>query len=102
MSGRPDYDVGDLVVCVDDRLIMTGGRCGPLPRSGSVYRAVDIIRPGEVGRFGARATGWGVCVEGCLNLPCGYFAARFRKLDPKPPEFWTREVEAEQRDEVPA
>lgn len=89
--GRPDYDAGDLVVCVDDT---------PNPkfgvsklRRGAVYVVEKVEPPNRVDPR------WGCRIAGVASLSREGFAAdRFRKIDPKPPEFWTGEVEVENRE----
>jgi hypothetical protein len=91
MSGRPDYDAGDLVVCVkvDDRkppATLTLGR---------VYTVADVSPFGD--RCIVRL------VERAAPKPyTGYSAHLFRKLDPKPPEFWTQDIEADTQQKVTA
>jgi hypothetical protein len=92
MSGRPDYDVGDLVVCVeaDTRMHWIG----------RVFVVEQILPPGRYG--GSLYKGWGCHLVACERHVAGWCVSCFRKIDPKPPEFWTGEVEANQRDKVPA
>ena len=106
MTGRPDYDVGDLVVCVDDgpsRALPAMGEPSGL-HLGRVYRVLEALPPDSVSRCGRyRFLNWAVYVSGAkppLNIP--YHAPRFRKLNPKPPEFFTGTIEANQREGVPA
>lgn len=91
MSGRPDYDVGDLVVCVTSNS----------PFLGRAYQVEAIFPPGT--RCGLAVTrNWGVVTVGFYapNDLRAWAATAFRKLDPKPPEFFTGNVEADQRDRV--
>jgi hypothetical protein len=90
MTGRPDYDVGDLVVCVRAQT----------PNSlnlGKVWRVVGFVPPDCAGNLG-------VLLEGRRSShPTGAFqASGYRKIDPKPPEFWTGEIEVETREGVDA
>lgn len=91
MSGRPDYDAGDLVVMVTESVTGRG-------RKGSVYTAVALCPPQFPGDI------WGVRLKEHppLGPNCWWDAGQFCRIDPKPPEFWTGEVEANQRDKVPA
>jgi len=80
MSGRPDYDVGDVVVCVrmDSNPIMIG----------KVYRAKEFLPPDSDGDIGVRLFGVRP------NTWRGAFAAnRFRKIDAAD-EAFTRQMRA--------
>lgn len=94
MSGRPDFDVGDLVVCVDDSPASMGLFHY---RRGMVLRVARMWPPETTKR-----NRWVFDEVGRHPTERGHFASRFRKLDLKPPEFWTGEIEANQRDKVPA
>lgn len=93
VSGRPDYDAGDLVVCVDIGVIRCNG--------GQEHRAFarNIVRKGRVYRVEAITPDVNGVVPpcGCLNvkLEGGLIGhpARFRKIDPKPPEFFAGKIE---------
>jgi hypothetical protein len=99
MSGRPDYDVGDLVVCVDDG--QRGDFQPPVAR-GRVYMVANLAAPGTVSSCGRMtAHKWGVFLLG-VPLRDAISADRFRKIDPKPPEFWTGTVDADAPEHVPA
>ena len=89
MSGRPDYDAGDLVA--------HGGEPHPeWPAVGSVWLVEKICGPNEKGDFGAHLAG--------LPIPnaFGWQAEEFRRIDPKPPEFWTGTVSADAGERVTA
>ena len=84
MTNRPDYDVGDLVVCVR---VKNGPR-----KTGFVVGAVYIVTGLKLG--GHAITGertWGASFKG---LDGWWTASAFRRIDPKPPEFWTGYIEA--------
>jgi len=89
MSGRPDYDAGDLVVHVGDP--------DPIfPPVGSVWRVESVHGP-------ERGGGWGVRLVGFAHQKeWGFDACEFRKIDPRPPEFWTGQIEADQPAKVDA
>ena len=93
MTGRPDYDAGDLVVCVSK------DSKHPVVQYGKVFRVLSI----GLGRLKGLLV-WGCVLEGAE--PRGgktYFHAdRFRRIDPKPPEFWTGTVDADAGERVPA
>jgi hypothetical protein len=83
---RPDYDVGDLIVAIRD------GRQSPI-RRGQVFRCLRLDRAEHV-RTGEGT--WGVAIDGPMpNTANLWNAACFRRIDPKPPAFWTGEIEAE-------
>jgi hypothetical protein len=77
MSGRPDFDAGDLVVCVDD---------GPLVWKGSVFKS-GVVR-GRVYRVDrvicdSVTREWGVLLTGIRSIGTtgAFYASRFRKID---------------------
>lgn len=81
-EGRPDYDVGDLVVCVDDQ---PNGRGDPNPlRFGTCY-IVTAMWPPEQNWPAV----WGVSVSNATMPPGlkGFIAAFFRKIDGAPEIF---------------
>lgn len=93
-NGRPDYDAGDLVVCVDDSPCKLG--TGPMNvTKGSIYKAVEV----HPCIFDDDTEGWAVWLK---EEPHGCNANRFRRIDPKPPEFWTGTVDADAGEQVPA
>lgn len=96
---RPDFDAGDLVVCVDD---------APNPRRPAV--PVDkLIRRGRTYRVEAvflskTKTRWGITLIG-VQLPpptVGFNAARFRKIDKADEGFtaWVRALNQKERTNV--
>lgn len=91
--GRPDYDTGDLVVCVQKFK-----NCPDIaPVVGSVWEVERINPPilsnGE----------WGVTLVGKSAAPYrGFLASHFRRIDPKPPEFWTGDVDVDAGEGVTA
>lgn len=89
-----DYDVGDLVVCVDER------QTNRL-KSGCVYTVAGFIAIGKNVIDGT--VGTGVCLtEVAPNAPrAGFDARRFRKLPKKSQEFFAGETQTV-RDLVPA
>jgi len=93
MTGRPDYDAGDLIVCTH---LKPSSVRGPVPIVvGKVYQAQEVLRA---------VSGWGVRLRG-YDYPAGirgHYAECFRKIDPKPPEFWTGGIEVETREGVDA
>lgn len=96
MSNRPDYDVGDLVVCVDDR------RAPQLTRT-CVYTVLGFNDDKGYSWLDNQVCIGVFLVEANPNPgDVGFDSRRFRRIDPKPPEFWTGEVEADQRDKAPA
>lgn len=93
---RPDYDAGDLVVCVQaarsQRSALIVGR---------VYLVVAIFPKGSISPTSGRTLpGTATVVAEAANTPgfCGWRHEYFRKLDPKPPEFWTGEIEVTQKE----
>ncbi len=84
MTGRPDYDAGDLVACVDGKTMR-----------GKVYRALKLLPP-------SASDGWSVVLEGHPTEPeyRGWVALCFRRIDPKPPEFFTGTVSADAGERV--
>lgn len=98
MSGRPDYDAGDLVVCVDttseSRLIAAT----EMLSMGQIYRVAGIAWSPMTMTWDAILDG--VCPE--RSDTGGFLASRFRRIDPKPPEFWTGTVSADANEQVPA
>lgn len=102
MTGRPDYDAGDLVVCVETSAPENYGR--GLGRGGRhlqrdrVYRVIKIL-PHSRAMYGFVA-----CLEGVRSgdETGGFDASRFRRIDPKPPEFWTGTIDADTPEQVPA
>lgn len=98
MSERPDFDVGDLVVCVDDRPCGVHHVRSPARVLRRVY-TVAAIKHGTDKHTGY--TAWGCKVQ---EVPTTTWenCICYRKIEPKPPEFWTGEVEVDQRDKVPA
>ena len=83
MMGHPDYDAGDLVVCVDD-----------VPRVGChPFNVIDLAQLNvgkvyRVSRLGILRDGDVFCtlveVQNVHPLLFGFFASRFRKVDPLP------------------
>jgi hypothetical protein len=79
MTGRPDYDVGDLVVCV---------YVGPSPKSetpkelrqGAIYRVERLIYEPVQNLL---VEDWTVLLIGAHNPHSryGYYCSRFRKID---------------------
>ncbi len=98
MTGRPDFDVGDLVVCVDDSPCGVFHTTSPARVKGRVYTVANL-RHDTDRRTGF--TGWGIKVRE-VATPDWQNCIAYRRIDPKPPAFWTGEVEAEQREGVPA
>ena len=94
MTGRPDYDAGDLVVCV-----MAKYRKHWL---GRVFLVKRVFPPGAHG--GVNWRDWGVGLLDADSPPSspGWNAEAFRRIDPKPPEFWTGTVDADAGERVPA
>jgi hypothetical protein len=88
--GRPDYDAGDLVVCVrtrnpDSKLL------------GQFFVVREVC-------FHADSETWAAVIHG-LPSPCwnGAWDARaFKRFNPKPVEFFAGRVEEPQREQVPA
>jgi hypothetical protein len=93
---RPDYDVGDLVVCVQAALSQRSALI-----VGRVYSVIAIFPKGSISPItGKTLPSTATAVAEAANSP-GYTGWRheyFRKLDPKPPEFWTGEIEAKQKE----
>ena len=83
MTGCPDYDAGDLVVCVD-----------VVPRVGChAFNVIDLARLNvgkvyRVSRLGISSYGDVFCtlveVQNVHPLLVGFMACRFRKVDPLP------------------
>lgn len=74
MSNRPDYDAGDLVVCVDAS-----------PRSwsrGNLLKRCGIYRIRSI--YFWKDNEWAAVLEERLDAPEGFLAVRFRKVDPLP------------------
>ena len=93
MSGRPDYDVGDLVVATRDGIKSR-------IRQGQVFLCLCLER-GYDAQSGN--IGWGVAIDGPMPpWPEFWDADDFRRIDPKPQEFFTGTIEANQREGVPA
>ena len=86
--GRPDYDVGDLVVCV--KTVNPDS-----PNLGRVFTVVALWPP-VPGQYKE----WDADVKELPPKPGyrGWLARCFHKIDPKPPEFWTGDVEVENRE----
>lgn len=83
MTGRPDYDVGNLVVCL---------KSGESVRKGQVFLALELYPP-----FSTKGK-WPYWLVRLSDVPyppgaTGHQASYYRKLDPKPPEFWTGTVD---------
>lgn len=75
MFQRPDYDAGDLVLCVWSSRPNS-------PNVGKVFRVARLIP--------VRANVWGVEIEGLpASGSAGWAPVCFRKIDPKPPTFFT-------------
>jgi hypothetical protein len=90
MTGRPDYDAGDLVVCWRTRPAPSGKK-----RKGVVFRCVGLVFVGGK---------WGALIEGdpSPHRSRAWLADAYRKIDPKPPEFWTGTIDADAPEQVPA
>ena len=86
MTGRPDYDAGDLVVCVEVKNPHYGFQVGRAYRATYVGNARGI---------------WFVVIEG-KQAPSGigWIAHAFRRIDPKPPEFFAGKIETVREDEL--
>jgi hypothetical protein len=93
MTGRPDYDAGDLVVCVNDEQCRTTGRKLPFSRL-SVFIVAAVWFERAEGPFPAY---WCVRLSGHRKYTA---ADRFRRIDPKPPEFFAGKIETVQEDEL--
>ena len=95
MSGRPDYDAGDLVVCVLTRPGNPRVSYAPLV-VGKVYRAAQINFEADFG--------WTVRLQGhpYASDTGRHYADLFRRIDPKPPSFWTGTVSADAGERVTA
>lgn len=79
MSGRPDYDVGDLVVCAP-----VGDNIDGMPPIGSVWRVTRLAPPESKADIAVDM--WAVTIDGYAP-PAGYTAfdaGDFRKADPLP------------------
>lgn len=87
MTGRPDYDAGDLVVCVEAKI--------------RVHLIGKVFRVLEIAYFPDKYRKWGVRIEG-LPEPCGRWwgVEFFRRIDPKPPEFFAGKIETVREDEL--
>lgn len=88
MSGRPDYDAGDLVVCTNDDPCPEYGPSGPERIKGRVY-TVAAIKYGVDPETGFGAWGCKVCEVQAVWQNC----ICYRKLDSMPPEFFTGTVD---------
>lgn len=90
MTGRPDYDAGDLVVCVDatPHPIFGAGRCK--------LHQVHIVRALCSPESTVQGI-WGFFAD-CDGL--GRPAYRYRKLDRLPPEFWAGAIDADTPEQV--
>lgn len=107
MSGRPDYDVGDLVVCVDaSRMECTGGlvgrtiHTGELVTRGRVYRVYGMAS--GVLQFGPDAGRCCGCLVARLDSGAQGHVARFRKVDPLPDALTSLLATEPVREGVPA
>ncbi len=91
MIGRPDYDAGDLVVCVENAPFVSG-KFAP----GVVY-VVKEVRPSRT-----RPGFYSALIVGIPPNPgaYGWKAEHFRRLDPKPPENFAGEIETVREDEL--
>lgn len=79
-----DYDVGDLVVCVDDRrCAITSAPC--LVKRGTVYTVVQFLGDDAAGRLCVQLAE--IAAPGTL----GFVAGRFRKLPKKSQAFFAGE-----------
>ena len=92
MSGRPDYDAGDLVVCLCD---------GDRVKKGVVYRVDRLYPPYSTPD---QFYGWLARLSGVFYPQghSGHPAVFYRRIDPKPPEFWTGTVSADAGERVTA
>lgn len=83
MTGRPDYDAGDLVVCLED---------GQGVRKGDIYRAAEVFP-----FLWWSELLWVVRLEGMEYAAgkVGHPAKFYRKVPPKLPEFWTKDIPAD-------
>lgn len=79
MSGKPDYDVGDLVECI----YAPNGHLSV----GSVWRALELFPPQRM--YGG--VSWGVTINGPMPADGVWFAHAFRKIRPASDEF-TRQM----------
>lgn len=76
MTGRPDYDVGDLVCCVDASQNRGNGIVPSSLRVGGVYRVASFCLAS-----GTASDGWCVRLEGMTaSTRWGFMAWRFRKV----------------------
>lgn len=97
-EGRPDFDVGDLVVALGD---------GRSVRKGSVYLVAGLFFLPEATNEAGRDVGslWVVQLSGQHYLPGHGHPARFyRRIEPRPPEFFSgvTDVQARAPEQVPA
>ena len=88
MQGRPDYGVGDLVVCVDDRPCGVTGDMLPVKR-GQVLQVDDLFEDLDPASFEEM---WFARFRASR---ADITAARFRRLDPHPPEFFAGHMDAD-------
>ncbi len=95
MTDRPDFDVGDLVVCVDDGPSRSPSFPGPVNiTKGAVYRVCEVLPPGVFNRAGYPTSGWGAMLVGVVEESgVGFCCTRFRKID-KASDDWAAEWEA--------
>jgi hypothetical protein len=86
MTGRPDYDAGDLIALVK---LHPGDESFGLS-IGQVFVCLGLIEPGDY-------PGWSVILKGKPAPGPGWQwnAACFRKVPPKPADFWTRDIPAD-------
>jgi hypothetical protein len=93
---RPEFGPGDLVVCVDASPLFT--HRPPLVQ-GAVYIVEALVSPAARSAVGYAAA-WGAHLQDVPRLgAAGYFAGRFRKLEPRPLDVFTGAGAA---DSVPA
>ncbi len=90
MTDRPDFDVGDLVVCVDDGPCRYTGKLPKTSRRGRAYRVVKMWPPEAMTH-----PIWAFDAEGDVISPTAPSRAcyRFRKID-KASDDWAAEWEA--------
>ncbi len=98
MTGRPDYDAGDLVVCVNTcRIDLPSGMHAPALDVPILNKCFIVER-----LFSDEDGDYIVFIGGIRSAhPHGGFAAiRFRRIDPKPPEFFSGKIETVREDEL--
>lgn len=84
MTGKPDYAPGDLIAAIRN------SRKYPI-KKGQVFICQRIVGPNYQGAYGVVVDGF----KGDANRWGAFRVEAFKKVDPLPPEMWTRDVDVD-------